>query len=381
MLPFIQSTYLASLLESFSEGVMIMNVKGDVYAANRMAGRMLGMECDTLLEGPLNGLVLERFLERGEVEGFLARAREREAPASRMQARYRHPATGVRQFTLSSSQLIEYGKVFGIVLQVGDVTHIYEMHEREKRMLEERSVMQQERIDSLAQLSMAIAHQIRNPLMTIGGFAGLLERKVSLDKDGAAFVHTILEGAKRLEAVVTAVVAYTASRTPACLKTDVAALVWRTADRLDPLPPQVRIDAAAQGPQWSLDPALTGDALYELLLNAVEAMTAGGGVVTVTWREETDVCALEVSDQGRGVPPEAVPFLFDPFFTTKAVGVGMGLAKARRWIREQGGDLFLANTAGGGARAVLSIPRMCGGVVLPASKTSAAACQSIGGTG
>ena len=363
MLPFVQSTYLKSLLESFSEGVVIMNVRGDVYAVNETAGRMLGIECDTLLEGHLNGPVVERFLERAEVERFLARAREREAPAASMQARYRHPAEGLRHFTLSISRIIEYGKVFGIVLQIGDVTHIYEMHEREKRMLEERSAMQQERIDSLAQLSMAIAHQIRNPLMTIGGFARLLERKTPLDEAGAEFVHNIQEGAMRLEAVVKAVTEYTTSRTPECRETDVAALVSETVDRLGPLPPQVKIEASLEGPIWKFDPALTGDALYELLLNAVEA-TASGGVVAVAWREDEDACVLEVLDQGQGIAPEAVPFLFDPFFTTKAVGVGMGLAKARRWIREQGGELSLANAEGGGARAVLRIPKTCG-VVLP----------------
>lgn len=361
MLPFVQSTYLKSLLESFSEGVVIMNVKGDVYAANETAARMLGTECDTLLTGHLDGPVLERFQERAEVERFLALSRERNAPASNMQARYRHPTDGLRHFTFSISKIIEYGKVFGIVLQIGDVTHIYEMHEREKRMLEERSSMQQDRIDSLAQLSMAIAHQIRNPLMTIGGFARLLERKTPLNKAGAEFVHNILEGAMRLEAVVKAVTEYTASRTFACLDTDVAALVKETVDRLGPLPSNVRIEAPPKGPVWKLDPALTGDALYELLLNAVEAITAGGGVVAVAWREEDGACVLEVLDQGQGIAPEAAPFLFDPFFTTKAVGVGMGLAKARRWIREQGGDLSLVN-AEGGAKAVLRIPKPCGAV-------------------
>ena len=306
MLPFIQSTYLKSLLESFSEGVVIMNAKGDVYAANETSGHMLGMECDALLEGQLYGPVLDRFLERAGVERFLARACEHIAPVPSMQARYRHPVDGLRHFTLSISRIIEYDKVFGIVMQIGDVTHIYEMHEREKRMFEERDAMQQERIDSLAQFSMAIAHQIRNPLMTIGGFARLLERKASLDEAGAGFAHAVLEGAERIEAVVNAVSAYTAPRIPACRETDVAMLVRDTVDRLSPLPLRVRVEALPERPVWRLDPALTGDALYELLLNAVEAMAEGGGVVAVAWREEEDACVLEILDQGQGVSPREI---------------------------------------------------------------------------
>ena len=223
-------------------------------------------------------------------------------------------------------------------------------------MLEERSAMQQERIDSLAQLSMAIAHQIRNPLMTIGGFAQLLERKGLLDTAGIGFVHNIRAGAKRLEAVVKAVAEYTATRNSDCRETDVAALVQRTVERLAPLPPNVRIDALPEGPSWSLDPDLAGDALYEVLNNAVEAMASGGGVAQLRWREEERVCVFEILDQGPGVSPEDAPFLFDPFFTTKTVGVGMGLAKARRWIREQGGEVSLTNSQGGGTMAVLRIP-------------------------
>lgn len=360
MLPFIQSTYLKNLLESFSVGVVIMNARGDVYAANEAAGRMLGAECDTLLDGRLDGPVLARFLESGDVGRFLARAREEGAQASSMQAGYLHPGKGLRHFTLSVSRLVEYGKVFGIVLQIGDVTTIYEMHEREKRMLEERGAMQQERIDSLAQLSMAIAHQIRNPLMTIGGFARLLERKSALDETGLEFIRNIQEGAKRLEDVVKAVTEYTAARVPAYRETNVAALVRETIDRLGSQSEGMRIRLVSAGPAWCLDPFLTGDALYELVLNAVEAAAAGGGVVSVNWREEEGACVLEVLDNGPGIAPAAEPFLFDPFFSTKAVGVGMGLPKARRWVREQGGELTVVDAKTGGAKALMRIPGGCG---------------------
>lgn len=356
MLPFIQSTYLKSLLESLSEGVVIMNVKGDVYAANETAGRMLGVDGDALLDGPLNGPMLERFSDSAEVRGFLDRARRPEASRASMQARFGHPGGGLRLYTLAVSRLVEYGKVFGIVLQIGDITDIFEMHEREKRMLEERNAIQQERIDSMAQLSMSLAHQIRNPLMTIGGFAQLLERKSTLDAVGAEFVHNIQEGARRLEAVVNAVTEYTASRTVAYRLTDVAALVRSVSNRLAPLPSTVLFQAPEHGPMWSIDPDLTADALFEVLQNAVEATTPQGGQVRVLWREEQAAHVLEILDQGLGVAAETAPFVFDPFFTTKAVGVGMGLAKARRWVREQGGELFLSTSEEGGAKAVVRFP-------------------------
>jgi signal transduction histidine kinase len=359
MLPFIQSTYLVNLLECFSAGVVIMNVRGDVYAANETAGRMLAMPRQALLKSHFNGAVLERFVQSEEVRRFLENARKPDAFAAEMQARFRHPESGLRHYTLSISRLIEYGKVFGIVLQVGDVTHIYEMHEREKAMLEERSALQQERIDSLAQLSMAIAHQIRNPLMTIGGFAALLEKKAGIDETGAAFVRSIKEGAARLENVVKAVTQYTAPRQPQYRPCAMGEVVARALEMLPPLPSGVSMVSAPSWPDWFVEPDLTRDSLAELILNAVEATAAGGGSVNVSWTETDGECLVEVRDQGPGVSSENAPFLFDPFFTTKAVGVGMGLAKARRWMREQGGDVSVENSPSGGTMATLRLPRGC----------------------
>jgi PAS domain S-box-containing protein len=360
MLPFIQSSYLTTLLESLSAGVVIMNIRGDVYAVNETAVRLLGVPRESLLRQHFNGTVLDRFQDRSAVVYLLTQAREHEAPTESVQTRFQHSILGTRHYTLSVSRIVDYGKVFGIVLQISDVTHIYEMHEREKRMLEERSVLQQERIDSLAQLSMAIAHQIRNPMMTIGGFARLLEKKCSMDEAGMNLVQGIREGATRLEDVVKAVTHYTAARIPECRETDMGRLVGDIVGGLSPLPPGVSIDIGRGWPVWFLDPGMTSDALIELIQNAVEACTPQGGLVEVSWREEDGACVLLVRDHGQGISPEVVPFLFDPFFTTKSVGVGMGLAKARRWIREQGGELSVTDATGGGTLAMLRIPRACG---------------------
>ena len=365
MLPFIQSSYLTTLLECFSAGVVIMNVRGDVYAANDMAGRMLGLSHGDLLKAGFDKDVLPHFEERADVKGLMACANDQGGHPGPIHARSRHPELGMRHYTLSITRLVEYGKVFGIVLQMGDVTHIYEMHQREKRMLEERSALQQERIDSLAHFSMAIAHQIRNPLMTIAGFAGILRRRVSQEPQTAEFLQGIQDGAQRLEDIVRAVAQYTAPREHSCRETDLAALMDEVLRRLGPLPSGVTIEtdqANHPGRDWPtqvLDPELTRDSLLEVLQNSLDALAQTGGAIRISWREDGDHFLLEVRDDGLGIAPEYIPFLFDPFFTTKSVGVGMGLAKARRWTREQAGELTVSNATGGGVLAVLRLPGLC----------------------
>uniref|UniRef100_A0A7C4EIN8 histidine kinase n=1 Tax=Fundidesulfovibrio putealis TaxID=270496 RepID=A0A7C4EIN8_9BACT len=343
MLPFIQSTYLSTLLECMAAGVLIMNTRGDVYAANQAAGDLLGMDRKALLAARVDARTLAGFSNPREVEDYLAGT-----DAGPLQAVYTLPDGSERHYTLSRSRLVEYGKVFGVVLQITDVTHIFQAHEREKRI-------NTQRIEALGQLSMAIAHQLRNPLMTIGGFAALLERRCALDAPCADYLTAIREGAARLEAVVREVTAFTAPRAPAPAACALRAVAREALEGLDAH--AVNLTPEDGWPQAVLDPDLTRDALREVLLNAVEAVAGRDAPrVEVSWRMREGLPALSVADDGPGIAGDILPFVFDPFFTTKSVGVGMGLAKARRWMREQGGDIRLEAAPGGGTLVLLLPP-------------------------
>jgi PAS domain S-box-containing protein len=362
MLPFIQSSYLTTLLESFSAGVVITNTRGHVYAANESAARLLGRPKAELLNSSISGEILERFVDPQAVSAFLEDSRLGPDMPRILQARYKTEGDGELYFTLSTSRLVEYGKVFGIVLQITDVTPIYEMHEREKRILEEKSTIQQERIESLGKLSMGIAHQIRNPLMTIGGFAKILEKKFKPQASGFEFLAGILDGARRLEDIVKAVSEYTSSPPAQPELTGVEDLVREEVAKAVADNPGLAADIAWEigpgGSAWTLDRELTAKALHEVLLNAMEALAGQENPkITVTGMIENQIPRLEVRDNGPGLAENTAPFVFDPFFTTKAVGVGMGLPKARRRMEEQDGELYLAPAPGGGTSAFLVFPR------------------------
>ncbi|GFK94519.1 Globin-coupled histidine kinase [Fundidesulfovibrio magnetotacticus] len=356
MLPFIQSTYLAALLESFHSGVLILNVRGDVYAANETAGAMLGLDREDLLAGSFREHVLPGVREKDEALALFERIRDGGEPGPGIQTTFDHPALGPRHVTLTLSRLVEYGKVFGIVAQLTDVTPIYEMHRREKDMLEEQARLQRERIASLDQLSMALAHQMRNPLMSIAGFARILERKGRLDEYCTEALRAILDGAGRLEEIVRAVTCYTASRPLERVASDLGGLAREALRAVEPLPGGVRVECAPHWPCVQLDPRRVRDALAEVLRNAVEACIPAGGAVRVVPELDADGPGIVVTDQGPGIDASILPFLFDPFFTTKAVGVGMGLPKARRWMREMGGDVAIRRIPGGGTMAILRFP-------------------------
>ncbi|WP_243366167.1 two-component system sensor histidine kinase NtrB [Fundidesulfovibrio soli] len=351
MLPFIRSSYLNSLLESLATGVVIVNIRGNVYAANASAARMMGLSREELLSSSLNGPRLDRFENRAEVQALLDEALDdtRIPATGDILARYDHPELGLRHFTLAVSRLVEYEKIFGVILQLSDLSHIYDLHQRQSRL-------QQERIDGLARLSMSIAHQVRNPLMTIGGFTRLLMKRADMPEPSRNHMDIIMEAAMRLEDVVQAVTQFTASRQPAPQLLDAAGLARGVLAAMPAPPSGVAVGFDGEGATLTADPAMTADALREVLANAFEALPAGGGSVRVRCAVEKDFVRIEVLDDGPGIAADHLPFVFDPFFTTTSVGVGMGLAKARKWMRDQGGELEISPIQEGGTLAVLRLP-------------------------
>jgi len=366
MLVFAHSGYFHDLLDSFALGVVIINARGRVYAANAAAAALLGHSREALLSDPATGKdVFRRTDDPAALRRYLRAALRREHPGGPLRLRYTPLSGPTRHLSLTCSHLIENDKVFGIMLQITDVTEIIALHERERSILDEKYRVERERVESLRALSSAVAHQLRNPAMTIGGLAGLVLKKSPPDDPARPFLQAIVEQSRRLENIVAAVGEVTQPLSP-----HPAPLSLR-----DMITARLASLQAASGQQdphgvtWELhgddirldqDAALLGQALEEILQNAAEASPPGGTVRLILARPgpETDHDArarVTIEDQGPGISPDIAPYIFDPFFTTKAVGVGMGLCRARRIMAALGGEVRLENMPSGGAMAVLEV--------------------------
>ncbi|WP_428566016.1 MAG: ATP-binding protein [Solidesulfovibrio sp. DCME] len=358
MLTFAHSTYFHDLLAGFSAGVVIANSKGRVYASNPAAAALLGETPEHLAAPATARAIVGRTDAPRRLARFLAAPIKHGRKPEPLTCLYRHPDGRDRHLRLSASLLLENEKIFGILFEIDDMTEIFDLHARERAMLLGIQAAQHERIEGLGRFSLAVAHQIRNPLMVIGGFTGrLLRRHPEGDPDAAA-LSMILDGARRLEDVVRAVSRYATRRAPAPIMADPADLAIRAmaaARTRTGLAAPLVLDADTG--LVRLDAPLLEELLTELLANALEAVAGrpSPGVITVRWRRRDPGLCLEVTDQGPGLPEDIRPFAFDPFFTTKAVGVGMGLPIARRNAEELGGDLELSSGPDGGCLAVVRL--------------------------
>ena len=363
MLIFANSNYFHDLLGSFSAGVVILNSQGLCYAANDAATALLGYSAGELADPGLSAAIIARVDAPRRVARFLAAPLKHSRKPEPVGIAYAHPDGSLRRFRLSGSLLLENHKIFGILIEITDVTEIYRLHERERSMLLGIQAVQRERIESLGQFSLAVAHQIRNPLMVVGGFAGRLLRGKTADDPEAEALTMILDGAKRLEAVVQAVSAYARRREPTpalCDPADLATRAFGAAALRTGATARLALTVATG--QLLTDASLVTEILTELCANALEALcgpngpAAGNGVVGLTFAWLDTAVSVTVTDNGPGPDEAVLAFAFDPFATTKAVGVGMGLPMARRRAEDMGGSLTLARGAQGGGLARLVLP-------------------------
>ncbi len=230
-----------------------------------------------------------------------------------------------------------------------------------------RSIQAGEQRSLWAALAKETAHQLGTPLSSLFGWVGLLREQTSGRAPAPGRVEEIVEEMERdLERLDTIASRFAqVGSAPALEPGDLVAIVSRTVGyfrrRLPQLGTTVAIEESYEPvPRVALHPALMEWVVENLLKNALDASDKPQGTirVAVSWRREARAVALSVADNGRGMSPEERRHAFDTGFTTKRRGWGLGLALARRVVREyHRGSIAIAETApGAGTTVVVSLP-------------------------
>lgn len=240
--------------------------------------------------------------------------------------------------------------VAGYVFLFTDMTNIKELEEQLRRS---------ERLASLGRLAAGVAHEIRNPLGSIKGFATILAGRSQQDERSLEITRVMKDEVDRLNRVVTELLEF-------ARPTEIAKKMHPCRQVLEHTLQLVRSDAEHQSVaiEWrvvpdDLEAAFDLDRFSQLLLNlylnALHAMEQGG-VLKVEVYRESDAVVFRVEDTGVGIAADDLPHIFDPYFTTKARGVGLGLANAHKIIEAHGGTIAVSSSPGEGATFVIRLP-------------------------
>ncbi len=215
-----------------------------------------------------------------------------------------------------------------------------------------------ERMYAVAQFSASLAHEIRNPLASISGAAGILKRGNASRENVGECLEVIEKESNRLNKLLANFLTFARPRAPRLQPTDLAAVIDSTIAL-------ARHSGEANGVEFrrSVEPPLPevrcdSEQLKQVLLNLLmNAMQANGeGIVEVRACTRDGLVHISVHDQGVGIPSEQEDRIFEPFFTTKPNGTGLGLAIASKIVEQHGGHLRAENTPGKGLTMIVQLP-------------------------
>jgi two-component system sensor histidine kinase HydH len=231
---------------------------------------------------------------------------------------------------------------------------------REELKVVEKKLLQTERLAALGKLSQGVAHEVRNPVMIIGGFARRLQKRLPAEDQAQEMIVPILHETCRLERMVAEIEAFARLLEPDLKPRDLAKLVDQvlaaSAAALQQLNISVQCRFHPDLPQIPLDEDLVSLALRHLIDNAAEAMSQGGQL-TLELTPEPKGVRLTLRDTGIGIKPEDMPYLFDPFFSSKPDGTGMGLTKVHQVISDHRGEIQINSVLGKGTEVNIWLPR------------------------
>ena len=227
-----------------------------------------------------------------------------------------------------------------------------------------------DRLRSLEIMAGGFAHEIRNPLTSIKTFVQLAPQRQHDPIFIREFSQIALEDIHRIEALLHEILDYASYMTPELSDVDLNELVSSCLGFVSSTAAHrgIRLHTAlaAQLPLLSLDRQQIKQVLLNLLLNALDAMPKGNGIIDICTRllpqvDRTLWVQLQVKDQGCGIAPDQLEHIFDPFFTTKhsnsaGDGSGLGLTTAHQIVREHGGTLLVESRVGEGSTFSVNLP-------------------------
>jgi two-component system sensor histidine kinase HydH len=253
---------------------------------------------------------------------------------------------------VSAANLIdENGQRFGRVILFKDLTEVRTLR---------RELEKNRRLASVGRLAAGVAHEIRNPLSSIKGFATYFKEKYKQSHRDQEIAGILIQEVDRLNRVVGQLLEF--SR-PLRLHLQQVVLKPFIQDALRLVNRQcidagvnVELDMPDDTLCVSMDVDKMSQVMLNLLLNALEAMSAGGCLTILVSGNADDSIRIQVIDSGTGIDPKDQPSIFEPYFSTKKTGTGLGLAIVHNIVKAHQGDILVESRPGRGTTVMITLP-------------------------
>lgn len=356
------SRYLETILHHISQGILFIDLNGIVTTYNASAQQMLQIPEKDLLFHPFNDCFEDHMLgfslretfktKQCPKASFVSWKKGEESLELEVEATFvsmNQPTHSLAQSQVSSPP------VQGLLILLRDITKFRRLQQLTNH---------HERLKDLGELAAHLAHEIRNPLGGIKGFASLLQQELKERPDLQQMATYIVQGSDDLSQFVSQVLQYARPSQLHIENVDLIGLVEEIkqlmqVDAMWNNQIEFKIQSSFSTLMVPLDSQFLKSALLNLFVNAVQAMPEGG-ILTVTIEKEGSWATLYVDDTGTGISSENLSKIFSPFFTTKDTGNGLGLAEVQKAIQMLQGWIDVQSEVGKGTRFTIKIPLKLG---------------------
>ncbi len=320
--------YTREVVANMANGLISTDSVGKIVSFNLLALELLGIE-----EPKAHGMDLRKLIdfEMSGIRGTLIDC----TPALEFEV-YHQRQDGERLPLALSATPIKDGKggCSGAVIVLRDL--------REIKLLQEK-VKRSEKLAAIGELAAGVAHEIRNPLSSIRGFAQFLRHSLKDKPQEKEYAETMVSEVDRINRVVTDLLTFARPTTVEISPTDVTELIEHSVRLVEAealsrdINIQMNISDLTRLP---LDSNQLTQALLNLLLNALQALPPKGNIEIGAELNASDSrLHLWVKDDGPGIPDNQIERLFEPFYTTREKGTGLGLAIVHKIVENHNGDL------------------------------------------
>jgi two-component system sensor histidine kinase HydH len=332
-----------ALVKNMPIALLAVDKAGKITACNEQAGVLLACDIHKAAGQDAAGVLPAAFSE------LLEKIDRQEEP---VEADIVVPSetNGPRTWEVVGAAFADDEHYEGKILLARNVTALRRM---------EREIVRSRHLNAVGSLAAGVAHEIRNPLSSIKGFAVYFKQRLAGNKEDEETADVMIAETERLNRVISQLIEFARPMTLKKEPAHLADLVFQTLrlTQEDAKKNEIEVNVQEQGhlPPVMIDPDKIKQVLLNIVLNAFSAMPAGGRLAVALTRKN-DILELTVSDTGGGISDHDMPRIYDPYFTSKPAGTGLGLAIAQKIMDAHGGTIKIESRAGEGTKVLLGFP-------------------------
>ena len=344
---------LSLTLKSISEGLIAINVNGQITLINEAAERLTGWRNKEAI-----GKQVEQVLrisnrtngnddENPLMEVVLKESKSLELSDNTILITKKGDTRIIGDSVISIKK--QNGKICGAVIVFRDIT--------EKRMMEEK-IAKQEKLALLGLLVGGIGHELRNPLGSIKNAAYFL--KMAIDDKDPEVKETLVILEKEVDAsekIINNLISFTRSKPLIKMKVNINEIIKTALTRVK-VPDTIKIETrlSAKLPPVFADSNQLIQVFINIINNGIQAIEKEGELIIKTSKKDSESILIEISDTGIGMSKEVQKRLFEPLYTTKAKGIGLGLVLSKTILEKHNGKIDVTSEVGKGSTVTIDLP-------------------------